>query len=176
MQLFMKRKTRIGLMAVLLVSGVLFGRMVNCEAAMKLNKSVEKSFFFTVPEGGCSSCRVHVVYTEYYNTSHGKNTFNKRVRWYTASCAYVSAKPVFTIGNVVHKKANGDIIHSFSKWEHEDGLFPGGMEYYGTNKNTGSVTYSTATKNKGMLAYMVTCTGANIPIYTEDVTMKLATN
>ncbi|MCR4869205.1 MAG: hypothetical protein K5889_06955 [Lachnospiraceae bacterium] len=68
----MKRRTRIGLMAVLLVSGVLFGRMVNCEAAMKLDKSVEKKYLFAIPNGGYSSCNVHVVYTEYYSTSHSK--------------------------------------------------------------------------------------------------------
>ncbi len=79
------------------------------------------------------------------------------------------------MGNVVHKNSSGDIIHTFSKWEHEDGLFPGGMTYCGTNKNTGSVTYSVSTKNKGVLPYIVSCRGAHVPTRAESITMSLAT-
>ena len=175
MQLLSKRRSIMGLCMALLLSCVALGQTVNCEAAEQIDKSIEKTFLFTVPEGGCSTCRVHIDYTEFYNTNHGKNTFNKRVKWYTGSCAYVTEKPDLIVGNVVHKNSSGDIIHTFSKWEFEDGLFPGGMTYCGTYKNTGSVTYAKNTGNKGMLAYIVSCRGANIPTHAERVTMRLAT-
>lgn len=143
--------------------------------AQNLKAETTKKYLFTVPGDVWSTCTVHIIYDEYYNNAGSNNVFYKRTRWYTGSCTYTTNKPQLSISNVVHRSSNGNVLKTFSSWTGIDGLFPGGLDYYGTDKNTVSVTYPTATSNKGELGYIVTCSGAFIPIYTDKVSMKLNT-
>ncbi len=153
----------------------LLSNTVSVANAASKRSEVKKTYIFLVPDGGISSCSFDVVYTEDYSASGDNNAFKKRTRWYTANYTYASEKPKFSIGNVVHKKSNGDKIKTYSKWGHLDGLFPGGVDVCGTSKNTEKATYKKNTKNKGELAFSVSCSGATLPVKTGKATIKLGT-
>lgn len=171
-----KRVRRIALIAVMLsILGIFGTNQIQARADTKKISKTKQTYLFAVPEGGWSSCSVDVVYTEYYHETGATNIFNKRTRWYTASCAYATEKPVFIIGNVVHRNSSNSIVKSFKSWQPTDGIFGGGYDYFGTEKKLDSVTYSRSTTYKGELAYIVKCSGAMVPIHTGKVSMKLST-
>jgi len=133
----------------------------------------KKTYLFVIPDGGISSCTVDVVYTEDYTKSGENISYKKRERWYTASYVYVTEKPSFKIGNVVHKKSNGNKIKTFSKWTKTAGLFPGNVDVFGTANNVEKATYKKKSSNTGELIFSTSCSGATVPIITGKAKIKL---
>lgn len=170
-----KTKLAFRALLMLLLIGFAMGGSINTQAANCKRAEKNKNYAFAVPEGGWSSCLVNAKYEEHFSSTGNKSNFFKRVWWYTATCSFATSKPKFRIVRIRHMKSNGTDIKCFTDWSHEDGLFPGGVTYAGTAKNTTMASYPINTSNIGALEYVVDCDGAIGSLRVDSVRMNLNT-
>ena len=136
----------------------------------------EKNYVFAVPEGGWSSCKVHIIYTENYgSTAAGtRNLFSERTKYYTGTYEYATACPTLKTSSVVYKY-NGDVVRTFSSWTKKTSIYPGTVDTFGYYSNSEKEELSATTSYTGQLNYTVSLYGANPPSYVKYVSMKLNT-
>ena len=144
--------------------------------ARSLEKDYTHTFLFAVPEGGWSSCKVHIIYEEKYtySISSERNTFNNRTKYYTGVYAYATTSPSLTTGAAVIKKANGDTLKTFSSWTRLESIYPQ-VDTFGYYKNTGTISLVPSTACTGQINFHVACPGAYPAFYNSNVKMSLST-
>ena len=105
-------KCMIFFLCVLIFEGFASDCICNVNA-LSIRKEQTKVYLFAVPNGGWSSCRVNIVYTEEYthsSLSH-RNTFYQRTKWYTGEYVYALTCPVLLVCEAVIKSGAGNVIH-----------------------------------------------------------------
>lgn len=145
-----------------------------------INAEEGKSYLFAVPEGGWSTMRVRVEYTEEYsnNSSSYTSTFYHREKACMFSRAYATTMPVLYLDNVVHRSSSGTSLKTFSSWTAIDLLYDP-SRWQGANgyKNTTNASYTRSTSNYGTLSYRVSCGSGGIPAVSADsLTLSLKTD
>lgn len=161
------RKRSIVIMALLLVvCACLLTPTV--KAASNKRKSVEKAFWFPVPNGGHSSARIRLTYVEYYSIKDGKSVFSRRTRNVLFQRAGATSLPTYGYGILKH--SNGK---NFSKWKKQDVIYGSQWNAASSYENTAKVTYSRNTTVKGTLNATVSCSGAVVPTRAVSVTQTL---
>lgn len=155
-----------------------FDSTVSRAASKMLSTTEEKNYVFVVPDGGMSSVKISVTYSEYYtpSTSTNTNKFTSRCKMYTYNMAYATTKPKLTVGNVIHFDGNGNSKYVHSSWEKISILYDSSKWSNGAGyENTVSRTYSNTTPYTGKLLYTITVSGALVPMKSGTLVLKLAT-
>lgn len=140
-------------------------------------KESTRTYLFAVPEGGWSSCKVHIIFHEYYsyNSSTKKNRYNHRTKYYTGKCEGATSIPSLRVGRVEIKNTSNTKT-TINSWTSEAAVFPGGMDYAGYYANYESVPLITNTSYKSYLYYTVRCSGATVPSTGDNLKINLATS
>ena len=170
-------KCMIFFLCVLIFEGFASDCICNVNA-LSIRKEQTRVYLFAVPNGGWSSCRVNIVYTEEYthsSLSH-RNTFYQRTKWYTGEYVYALTCPVLLVCEAVIKSGAGNVIHTYTDWSSEPSIFPGNMNIYGCYKNTESFQIGDTNDTTGQVNYTVVCFGATPSAYFDSIVMSLRTN
>lgn len=139
-------------------------------AAETKEVSTEKSFWWTVPNGGHSSARIKLSYTEYYVKRTKRSVFKKRTRCILFQRAGATSLPKYSFGTLTHSNGN-----SFSEWTDVTILYGSSWDSGSEDKNTTKVKYGRNTNVTGTLNAIVVCQGGNIPTRSVSVSQRLNT-
>ncbi len=141
--------------------------MVSAETEVR-SKSYENSWIFAIPEGGWSSIRARVTYSENYVTNEARIYYKERSRSVVYNSVGATETPGVQLGNIGHSTGrifqaweNGSLWMS-SDWDHG---------YIYINKEI--VSYLRGKAVTGNLPFLVTCDGAIVPTRSESIHMSL---
>lgn len=128
-----------------------------------------RAILFAVPDGGWSSMRAEITYSEKYTTNGGINTFNERSKTVQYKRGYVTSCPYISLYNVRHSNNN-----SFTTWYSTGVLFdPNAWDGAGNWINSVSVVYGANCGVVGILSYQIFCDGATIPVYSYSIQVTM---
>lgn len=141
--------------------------MVSAETEVR-SKSYVDSWLFAIPEGGWSSIRAKVTYSEDYVTTGERIYYTERSRSVVYTPVGATETPGVQLGNISH--STGKIFQAWEKgslwmssdWEHG---------YIYINKET--VSYLRGKAVTGNLPFLVICNGAVAPTRSGSVQMSL---
>ncbi len=145
--------------------------------AAELRKEETNTYAFAVPDGGWSSCQVHIIYTENYvhsSLSH-RSTFNRRGKWYTGTYAYATERPNLGTGAAVIMNSSGNTIATYTSWRSVASIFPSGVDALGYYENSNSIELADTTSDTGQINYSITCSGGYPASYIKNIRMNLST-
>lgn len=140
------------------------------KAATSKTAKTEKSFLFAVPEGGWSSARIQLKYTENYSIKNGKSVFTSRLRTVMFARSGATVLPQYDYGTLKHSNKK-----SFTSWKKQTIMYSDSWNSASSYKNSTKVTYSRTTKIKGTLNAIVVCQGAAVPTRAVSVSQRLNT-
>ena len=141
------------------------------EAASVKSKSTEKSFWWTVPNGGHSSARIKLEYRETYKLRRDKAAFTQRRCTACFRRAGATSLPKYSLGKVTHSSKK-----KLSPWRKGSDMYdPNVWNSVLSYENNTSVQYARKTKATGTVKALVTCRGGNVPTRAVSVTQRLNT-
>lgn len=149
---------------------------IDVHAAKVKAKNDTKNFEFPVANGGWSTIRVYVNYTEKYTPqADSKNKYYSREFYYAYKTWYATKRPSFEFVNITYQDKNNKTLHTFKKWTPRDAMSDGSWDYFAAQKNGKNFTYKNTTTNKAVINYQTHCSGAIPPTKFRTVTMRLNT-
>lgn len=150
---------------------------IDVYAAKVKYKNDTKDFQFAVPNGGWSTIRVYINYTEnYIPKADSKNKYYRREIYYAYKTSYATTRPSFKLlNNICYKDKNGKVLHTFSKWTKCDAMADGSWEYFAAFRNGKNFTYKNTTTNKAVINYQTNCSGGIPSVQGRTISMRLNT-
>lgn len=118
----MRKKVMGILFCMIMVFEIVAGNkgLIDVQAANVKHKSTTKDYQFAVPEGGWSTIRVYVNYTENYTPkADSMNKYYRREIYYAYKTSYATTRPSFRLlNNISYKDKNDKVLHTFKNGLH----------------------------------------------------------
>lgn len=175
----MRKKVMGILFCMIMVFEIVAGNkgLIDVQAANVKHKSTTKDYQFAVPEGGWSTIRVYVNYTENYTPkADSMNKYYRREIYYAYKTSYATTRPAFRLlNNISYKDKNDKVLHTFKKWTTCDAMSDGTWEYFTAIRNGKNFTYKNTTTNKMVINFQASCSGGIPLIHSGSLTMRLNT-
>lgn len=146
----------------------------NTVKAGQLQKNLDHTFAFAVPEGGYSSVIVHVDYKEIFSlTNTNKTKYYRRELYMQYKCAYATSKPDARINFVSHTDKSGNEVYRFKwkEWQFLPVYVPRDLDGYTALYNETVRIYYRNKVYYALVSVNASCNGALVPV--KGTTLKM---